>query len=329
MNDKALSRRNRELETQVAQLQKQLSVHKGYKAAAVKNKELENTIKSMDEDLKGASMRASDSMVAVLTERKDALEKEVRFLKAQVARYSEAARDRNDKARRVDELESELDHVSKPFLNLSRSVDGMNKDIEGMIGKMNSDLAVEVSTLQLQMEKAVSKVKETEELNNRVREYEALLSEQKVAMEEEASQREKDSLALEASLLAATEYEEKLAVREKDAELAELRVTLELADAAEEAAAEPGTAAEAEAAADATPAAEAVAEQVASHEAAGSADAPDGAPEAVADAAAVAAEPPPSEVEPPEEAKGKEEDLTDVVTEAAPVDDPVEVASTG
>eukprot|EP01052_Picozoa_sp_SAG31_P035795 SAG31_NODE_4366_length_3307_cov_2.745636_5_plen_178_part_00 len=133
----------------------------------------------MDENLKGAAMRGSDAMVTVLTERKDALEKENKFLKAMVAKYSEAARDRNDQARRVSELESELDHVSKPFLNLSRSVDGMNKDIEGMIGKMNSELANEVNTLQAQMERAVSKVKETEQLNERVREYEKLLAEQK------------------------------------------------------------------------------------------------------------------------------------------------------
>ena len=205
MNDKALSRRNRELETQVAQLQKQLSVHKGYKAAAVKNKELENTIDGLQEQLKGASMQASDGMVSVLIDRKPTLEREVVFLKAQVKKYAESSRDRNDKARRVDELEGELDHVSKPFLSLSRSVTGMNKDIEGMIGKLNNDLQVEVNGLQQQMERAVLKVKETETLNDRVREYEALLAAQHESIREAEVEAEKEAHAKSMASEAASE----------------------------------------------------------------------------------------------------------------------------
>jgi chromosome segregation ATPase len=88
-NDKRLSRRNRELEAEVANLEKQLQVHKGYKQQAAKSREMERTITSMTEELSGAKASASDNMVNALVERKKVLEKEAVFLKAQVKKYSE------------------------------------------------------------------------------------------------------------------------------------------------------------------------------------------------------------------------------------------------
>jgi len=184
-NDKRLSRRNRELEAEVANLEKQLQVHKGYKQQAAKSREMERTITSMTEELSGAKASASDNMVNALVERKKVLEKEAVFLKAQVKKYSEAARDRNTKARRVIDLEEELSNVSQPFLNMSRSVTGLNKDIEGMIGRLNNELTDEVSQLHKHMESATLKVRETEQLNMKVRQYEDLLKEQQVIMQHE------------------------------------------------------------------------------------------------------------------------------------------------
>ena len=184
-NDKRLSRRNRELEAEVASLEKQLSVHKGYKQAAVKNRELERTIEDQRSKLAEAQTVASDNMVHVMHDRKKTLESEVSFLQAQVKKYSEAARDRNAKAARVLELEHELQSVSQPFLNMSRSVSGLNKNIEGMMTRITTELEAEVSGLQHHMEKAQTKVKETELLNARVQEYETLLMEQQMLIEQD------------------------------------------------------------------------------------------------------------------------------------------------
>jgi|EP01049_Picozoa_sp_SAG25_P009083 chromosome segregation ATPase len=73
-NDKRLSRRNRELEAEVAKLEKQLSVHKGYKSAAAKNREMERTIVALTEQLNAAKMQASDNMIHAMAERKAMLE---------------------------------------------------------------------------------------------------------------------------------------------------------------------------------------------------------------------------------------------------------------
>ena len=73
-NDKRLSRRNRELEAEVANLEKQLTVHKGYKKAAAKNREMERTIAELTEQLNASRMHASDNMMDALVERKETLE---------------------------------------------------------------------------------------------------------------------------------------------------------------------------------------------------------------------------------------------------------------
>jgi len=169
----------------VANLEKQLSIHKGYKAAAMRNRELERTIEEQRAKLAEADTRASDSMIHVMQDRKKTLESEVKFLQAQVKKYSEAARDRNAKAARVLELEQELQQVSQPFLNMSRSVSGLNKNIEGMMARISSELETEVTDLHTHMEKAATKVKETELLNARVKEYESLLLEQQELIEQD------------------------------------------------------------------------------------------------------------------------------------------------
>jgi hypothetical protein len=64
-------------------------------------------------------------------------------------------------------------------------VTGLNKDIEGMIGRLNNELTDEVSQLHKHMESATLKVRETEQLNMKVRQYEDLLKEQQVIMQHE------------------------------------------------------------------------------------------------------------------------------------------------
>ena len=62
----------------VANLEKQLSIHKGYKAAAMRNRELERTIEEQRAKLAEADTRASDSMIHVMQDRKKTLESEVK-----------------------------------------------------------------------------------------------------------------------------------------------------------------------------------------------------------------------------------------------------------
>jgi DNA repair exonuclease SbcCD ATPase subunit len=229
-NDKRLSRRNRELEAEVASLEKQLSVHKGYKQAAVKNRELERTIEEQRSRLAELETRASDNMIHVMHDRKKTLEQEVTFLQAQVKKYSEAARDRNAKASRVLELEQELQQVSQPFLNMSRSVTGLNKNIEGMMSRITTELEQEVSGLQEHMEKAQTKVKETELLNSRVKEYETLLMEQQALIEQD---RERMRILEAAEAQAKAEAAEAAALEAEAAAAAAEAAALEAANAAE------------------------------------------------------------------------------------------------
>ena len=228
-NDKRLSRRNRELEAEVASLEKQLSVHKGYKQAAVKNRELERTIDEQRSRLAELETRASDNMIDVMHDRKKTLEQEVKFLQAQVKKYSEAARDRNSKAARVLELEQELQQVSQPFLNMSRSVTGLNKNIEGMMSRITTELELEVHGLTEHMEKAQTKVKETELLNARVKEYETLLMEQQALIEQD---RERMRILEQAEAQAKAEAAEAAALEAEAAAAAAEAAALEAANAA-------------------------------------------------------------------------------------------------
>ena len=228
-NDKRLSRRNRELEAEVASLEKQLSVHKGYKQAAVKNRELERTIEEQRSRLAELETRASDNMIDVMHDRKKTLEQEVKFLQAQVKKYSEAARDRNSKAARVLELEQELQQVSQPFLNMSRSVTGLNKNIEGMMSRITAELEQEVHGLTEHMEKAQTKVKETELLNARVKEYETLLMEQQALIEQD---RERMRILEQAEAQAKAEAAEAAALEAEAAAAAAEAAALEAANAA-------------------------------------------------------------------------------------------------
>eukprot|EP01049_Picozoa_sp_SAG25_P009084 SAG25_NODE_870_length_5001_cov_3.347205_2_plen_272_part_00 len=159
---------------------------------------------------------------------------EVTFLKAQVKKYSEAARDRNSKARRVVELESELQNVSQPFLNMSRSVTGLNNDIGSMITSLKEELESEVKGLHQHMETASQKVKETEQLNVRVREYEELLVRQQAIMEQE--QEAKRRLEQEAEMAAQVAAQAEADAAAAAAAQAEAEAEVAAAEAAEAAA---------------------------------------------------------------------------------------------
>lgn len=143
-------------------------------------------------------------------------------------KYMEAARDRNAKARRIVELEAELQNVSQPFLNISRNVTGLNNDIEGMIAGLKNDLQNEVNGLQHHMESAAQKVKETEKLNLRVREYEELLLQQQAIMEREQEAKRRLEEEAEAAAAAAEAAEAEAA----EAEAAAQRAADEAAEAA-------------------------------------------------------------------------------------------------
>ena len=186
---RAVASRRPRLCPQVAALAKQLSVHKGYKKAAAANKELEKKVSKLEEDLRQAVLHGSDSMLRVVTERKKVLEGEVKFLKEQVRKYSTRCQDRAEKAQRVQELELELSQVSQPFLAMNQSVNTMNSEMGGLVDRLNTQLQSEVAGLAEQMNKAADKVKETDQLNARVREYEQILMEQRALMEQQAKTR--------------------------------------------------------------------------------------------------------------------------------------------
>ena len=143
----------------------------------------------LEEDLRQAVLHGSDSMLRVVTERKKVLEGEVKFLKEQVRKYSTRCQDRAEKAQRVEELELELSQVSQPFLAMNQSVNTMNSEMGGLVDRLNTQLQSEVAGLAEQMNKAADKVKETDQLNARVREYEQILMEQRALMEQQVKTR--------------------------------------------------------------------------------------------------------------------------------------------